>query len=427
VIRRPYFLKVLTLTASTRFLGALKDIWLASYFARSLEIEVCFLALLVPYFIANVVGGSLRNSFVPEFYRIQNTGSEPAINEYTFNALKFASMMGLTLCLPCYFLGQWLFPVMRSEENLSILLLLSLLPLPLLISSALEGFLIAKKKSPALISISAIGPLLIITILSVGGASPRLLVDVTLAASFVEMLCIGWLALRSGLNLRPQLRLNFAVLNKLFKQFTSLLGGSTLQSSMEIIDKGMAAYLVVGSVAALHYGTKITLAITAILAGAMTQVFLPAFSELIANKEYGKLRSYFWRLNLQVFFASTILVGLLIWRPETIINLVFGYGNFKVEDVRIVADVHQFFVLQIPFYLSGLIGVWVLLALQKNSWLTYIAMISFVANAAGNWILMQKMGVAGISLSTSIVYFISWGLILLVAEQKMREAREDSR
>jgi putative peptidoglycan lipid II flippase len=84
-------------------------------------------------------------------------------------------------------------------------------------------------------------------------------------------------------------------------------------------------------------------------------------------------------------------------------------------------------VLQIPFYLSGLIGVWVLLALQKNSWLTYIAMISFVANAAGNWILMQKMGVAGISLSTSIVYFISWGLILLVAEQKMREAREDSR
>lgn len=425
MIRSDYFLKVLSLIAASRLLGALKDIWLASYFATSLEIEIYFLALVVPLFIANVVGGSLRSSFVPEFYRIKATNSESNLNDYAFNSLKFAASLAVILCLPCVALSQWFFPVMKGEGSLEALLLMSLIPFPLLISAALEGFLIAKKKSPALISISAIGPILTILVLFWGGASIQLLVYVTLAAAVIEMLMTGVLAGANGLRLGRSLKINFKILRQPLKQFGSLLGGSALQSGMEVLDKGMAAYLVMGSVAALHYGTKITVGITAIFAGAMSQVFLPAFSEAIAKKDFLKLRTYFLKLNILIILASVALAAILFWQAQELVSLIFRHGNFKDNDVLEVTRVHRFFVLQIPFYMMGLVAAWVLVALQSNLLLTFVAVISFFANGVGNYILMFRFGVAGISLSTSIVYFISWvilfSLVIYNLNQKARQ------
>jgi len=56
-------------------------------------------------------------------------------------------------------------------------------------------------------------------------------------------------------------------------------------------------------------------------------------------------------------------------------------------------------------------GVRVVSALKRNGLLMAIAALNTVLNAVLNLVLMRHYGVAGIALSTSIVYLVSCGLV----------------
>jgi putative peptidoglycan lipid II flippase len=72
-----------------------------------------------------------------------------------------------------------------------------------------------------------------------------------------------------------------------------------------------------------------------------------------------------------------------------------------------VARVQALFALQIPFYVLGIIGVRLLSATGGNRLLMWISIGNFVTNIVGNYVFMQFWGVAGIALSTSLVYVVS--------------------
>jgi putative peptidoglycan lipid II flippase len=69
-----------------------------------------------------------------------------------------------------------------------------------------------------------------------------------------------------------------------------------------------------------------------------------------------------------------------------------------------------------------MIGVRLLSALAKNSALMALSAINLLVNIIGNYVLMQFLGVAGIALSTSIVYAISTGMIFLLVAIQLRKA-----
>jgi Na+-driven multidrug efflux pump len=71
-------------------------------------------------------------------------------------------------------------------------------------------------------------------------------------------------------------------------------------------------------------------------------------------------------------------------------------------------------------------------ALKRNGVLLIIATVNTVVNAVLNWLLMWRYGVAGIALSTSIVYVVCCVLVfaslyLLIGQKRERPDTEDRR
>ena len=63
-------------------------------------------------------------------------------------------------------------------------------------------------------------------------------------------------------------------------------------------------------------------------------------------------------------------------------------------------------------------------ALERNRTIMWISLVNLAVNVAGNYFLMRRLGVAGIALSTSMVYLLSAALIgfAVVREIGRREA-----
>jgi len=94
------------------------------------------------------------------------------------------------------------------------------------------------------------------------------------------------------------------------------------------------------------------------------------------------------------------------------VRLLLERGAFTEADTKIVADVQAFGALQIPFYLGGILIVRLLSAFKANSIIMWIAFINMIVNIVTDYLLMRTYGVIGISFSTSIVYFLSFSMLL---------------
>jgi putative peptidoglycan lipid II flippase len=78
-----------------------------------------------------------------------------------------------------------------------------------------------------------------------------------------------------------------------------------------------------------------------------------------------------------------------------------------------VAGVQALGALQIPFYLGGILVVRLLSALKANHILMWISFVNMIVNIIADYVLMRIYGVLGISFSTSVVYFISFSMLVI--------------
>jgi putative peptidoglycan lipid II flippase len=129
------------------------------------------------------------------------------------------------------------------------------------------------------------------------------------------------------------------------------------------------------------------------------------------------LKTYL-RLILLVTIPLTLL---LVFISEPLARLIYERGAFTAADTRLVGKVQACYLLQIPFNALGLLGVRLLNALHRNEVLMLISGVNLLVNIAANYALMQVMGVAGISLSTSLVYIVSMILVFYFALTQLRD------
>ena len=147
---------------------------------------------------------------------------------------------------------------------------------------------------------------------------------------------------------------------------------------------------------------------------------LPYFSQMVATRDWTGCRH-----TLKTYSRSIVLVtvpltlGLVVF-SHPLIRILFQRGAFTAADTRVVSRVQAFLSLQIPFYVLAQLGVRFISALKKNSVLMFIAGVNLVVNVILNLILMRYEGVAGIALSTALVYLVSCALVYASIARSLR-------
>ena len=187
-----------------------------------------------------------------------------------------------------------------------------------------------------------------------------------------------------------------------------MVAGAFLMTSTSLIDQSMAAMLGPGSVSTLNYAAKAVTLILGIGSISLGTAVFPHFSRMVAVYDWAGIRYTLKTYTYLILLVTIPLTLILVFFSESLVRFFFERGAFTSADTWRVSQVQALFLLQVPFYFLGILMVRLISSLKINRILMQAAIINLFLKITFNYFLMQRLGAAGIALSTTLVYVVSF-------------------
>lgn len=401
------------LGASVSAMIAIKDLVIARYFGRSDAIDAFLIAYLLPSFVVNLAIGSLGVALIPVLVDVRRQKGLESAQELVsavgvlslFALVALALVLGLLCPLYLPYLGSAF-----SPEKLRLTRDLLWALLPFVVFSGMSLYITSVSNAGERFALPAATPLItpVVVILFIALASAAwgayAIVVGTVAGSIVEAAILAKSLQRQELRFLLRWSGLTEDVRAVLRQYSPVVAGSFLIGGTAVVDKAMAAMLPAGSVAALSYANKVISGVMTIGAAALSTATFPYFSQMVSAGDWAGCRHTLKRYSALALAVTVPCTLLLIVFSRPIVVILFQRGAFTAADTNVVSRVQICYLIQIPFYVLGMLFVRFLSAARRNEVLLCGAGISLVLDIALNFILMRYWGVAGIALSTSGVY-----------------------
>jgi putative peptidoglycan lipid II flippase len=413
-------ISVSTCSALAGVAAAARELVVARWFGRGDALDAFLIAYLLPSFLVNLVAGAFTPAMIPTFIQVrEEEGKEAAQRLFSsFMVISLGLLVGISALVGI--LAPYLLPFLGSgfspaKSLLARQLLYALLPFIALSGLAVTwtGVLNAGERF-ALPALSLIlTPLSAIAFLFLLGRSWWIfaLAAGTVAGVALQAAVLGRMLSQRGVRLKPRWHGLDPSLRRVIGQYPPLLACGLLMGSGDLVNQSMAAMLEPGSVAALNYARKVVSVFIVVGATPLGTAALPYFSQMVADRDWMGCRRTLKTYIRSIALITVPLTLALAVFSHPLVRIVFQRGAFTADDTKVVSHVLAFLSLQIPFYILVILGLRLISALKRNFVLMVIAGVNMALNVILNLILMRYMSVAGIALSTSCVYLVSWVLV----------------
>ncbi len=256
---------------------------------------------------------------------------------------------------------------------------------------------------------SFLGMLLNVGILAATHSSAGI-VFVPVASLAGEIVAASVLALFAVRALRLRVELCFdrpPALRAFARLASSEVGGGAVTRVNPVIDQLMAGLTAVaGGGTMLRYTGDVATLPTSLLQAALLPVLLSHLAEDYARRDLATIRRTVVRALASVC-GLLILASLILFAVRgPLLRLVFLHGQMDEAGVERMAQL-------LPYHLIGLAPFGALLVLARahvatknGSIMISMGILNAATNAIGNLILMKVLGLEGLALATSIVYFV---------------------
>jgi putative peptidoglycan lipid II flippase len=413
-----------------KLVSTAKEVSLASWFGRGDALDAFLVAMILPASVASLVAGAVSVSVIPVFIRSrENQGDESS--QQLFSSVQVASLLVFLVVSVLMAIGApYYLPILGAGFTPAKLLLTRrllylLLPFPVLNGTiTIWSSILNSGEKFALPAITPImTPLVIVGALLLFGHSKGIF-----ALAFATVIGSVCEAVLLGLSLRAhgfQLRLRWYGLSpefrRVFWQSFPILAGSIVMGTSPIIDQSMAAMLSPGSVAALSYGYKVIGVIVAVTAAGLGNAVLAYLSKMAANSDWWGCRRTLKVYSLLILAVTVPITLSLIAGTRPLVRLLYQRGAFTPTDTAVVSSVQLFYAFLIPLSTLSMLYVRFLSAMHRNDLLAYSAVMNVCLDVFFNILLMRKMGVAGIALSTSLVNVVACAFVGFCAYKLLRK------
>ena len=367
---------------------------------------------------------------MPTFIQAHKNQGAAAAQEILSNVIAWFIAFCLFLSVIIVFLAPQILSILCSgfatpKTDLTKVILYLLLPTILLkgISNIGAGVLNALESFALPAAVPIIGPLAaIVLILTASDAfGIYALVIGTLTGFGLEAIVVTVALFGRDFSIRPRILWNDPEMKLIFGQFLPVVAGALIMCSTDLVDKGMAAALSSGSVATLNYGNKIIAGVLTLATTAIGTAVLPYFSRMVADRQWKDIRSTI-KFYLVIIFVLGIPAALLLYgTSEHIVRIVFQRGSFGAHDTAVVAPVQALFAIQIPFYVASIVVVRLISSMRANHLLMWGSAINLGVNVILNIVFIKLIGLKGIALSTSCVYFVSFIFLFYFANRQIAQ------
>ncbi|MGF1674682.1 MAG: murein biosynthesis integral membrane protein MurJ, partial [Rivularia sp. (in: cyanobacteria)] len=375
-------------TLFVKIAAMFKELVVAWKFGTGDGLDAFLIALLVPSFVINVIAGSLKAALIPTYMQVREKQGRKAAQNL-FSGVTLASIGLLTITTALILLTAPLYlPLIAggfSQEKLDLTFRLTCGISPLILLSGIQiiwgGVLNAGER----FALVAISPILTPIITIVFLLTSETWGSFSLAAGLIcggiaEMTILGVVLKRQGISILPKWYGFNPEFIQVATQYAPTVAASFLMCSAIIIDQSMAAMLAPGSVAALSYGNRIVSLPILLITTGLNAAVVPYFSQMIATKNWTGVNHTLKRYLKLIFLTTVPLTAIVIVFSELIVSLLFQRGSFTASDTQLVANIQNFYALQIPFYVSALFVVDVIVSLRKNYILMWGSGLNLIAN-----------------------------------------------
>ncbi len=391
-----------------------RELVLAANFGTNDVLDAFWMAYLIPSFFVNILTSVLFVSLIPAYMEVQETQGQTQAKQFVAQITAW----NLVLCLVLLIIGviviALFLPVFASgfneqKINLTFQLAFALIPLILLggVASGWLAFLNAEKFFSLPAALPGVTSVTVIIFILLAGANIWWVVMGLLVGQFAELVLAGLLMVKKRLPVLPEFSALNPQIKAAFGQYVPSAAGALLMGSTLVVDQSFAASLNSGSVSILNYGNRIVSFPLNMLAVALSTAVFPYLAQMSSQQNWRLLKVTLRRFALILVAGSLPLVAVLWFFAEPLIKLTLERGAFTAADTARVVQVQQLAALQIPFYLVGTLIVRTISAVRKNEVLMIVSVFNLVINILADWYFSRWLGVAGIALSTSVVYAFS--------------------
>jgi putative peptidoglycan lipid II flippase len=394
-----------------------KELVVANQFGTGDVLDAFLIAFLLPSFAINVVMGSFNAALIPTFIHVrENEGLEKA--QQLFSSVTVWNTVVLVIVSVLLAMASsFILPILGSgfsPEKQALTRSIFFVLLPILAISGLGitwAAVLNASERFALVAISPmIKPIVTVALLVVMGKIWGIyaLAAGTVGGVVLEAGLLAWGVRRRGFHLVPRWHGLTPPMKKVINQYMPMVAGAFLMTSTSLIDQSMAAMLGPGSVSTLNYAGKAVTLILGIGSVSLGTAVFPHFSRMVAVYDWAGIRYTLKTYTYLILLVTIPLTLILVFFSESLVRFFFERGAFTSADTWRVSQVQALFLLQVPFYLLGILMVRLISSLKMNRILMQAAIINLFLKITFNYLLMQRLGAAGIALSTTLVYVVSF-------------------
>ncbi|WP_334994790.1 murein biosynthesis integral membrane protein MurJ [Nostoc sp.] len=415
------------LTALVKVAAVGKELVVAQRFGTGDDLDAFLIALLVPSFIINVVAGSFNTALIPTYMQVrEQEGIKAAQRLFCGATISGLGLLGITTILmvasaPLYlpYIAAGFSP---EKLDMTFHLLCAIAPLVLL-----SGIIIiwgAVLNAGERFALAALSPIMtptisVLLLLMVKSWGIFALVAGLVCGAVLEIILLGTALHRQGISWLPKWYGFDTHLRQVVSQYFPMIAGGFLMCSTNLVDQSMAAMLSPGSVAALSYGNKLISFPISLATTALSTAVIPYFSKMVVSKDWIGARHTLKQYMQIIFMTTMLLTAFLLVFSEPLVKILFQRGSFTANDTHLIAQIQNYFALQIPFYIAGTLVVRLISAMQANHILMWGSAYNLIINIVLNYVFMQWFDVIGIALSTTCVYIFSFLFLTHYANKKL--------
>ena len=410
----------------TRLLGFVRERVFAHYFGNSATADAFRAALKIPNTIRNLLGeGTLSASFIPVYAGMIERGETEAARRL---AGVIASLLVL-LTAGAAVAGIALAPLITDfaapgfsgeTRDLTVTLVAIMFPMSgvTILSAWCLGVLNTHRKfflsyaAPAIWNIAQIGTLIGLGAYWSGAQLGVALAWGALAGSVLQLGVQLPSALRLAGRFHWGLALDTPGVRPVIRAWSPVVFGAGVTQISSIIDTQLGSLLGAGAVATLGYAQLVAILPVSLFGVSVAAAALPELSRDVAGSAGEALRQRLAHGARRVAFFVLPSACVLAALGAPIVATLFQTGAFRSEDTALVVGVLAAYAIGLPAQASVKLLASGFYATGDTRTPVRFGALAVVVSAGLAFILMRRLGPAGIALAASTGAYVNAGLLV---------------
>lgn len=422
-------------TIISKFVGFLRDVVIANYYGAGLASDAYFYAYQIPslaIILIGGVGGPFHSATVSVFAKLVNPDDKLPSDKVNklFNTFVTASFLFFTvLAAIVYIYSEQIMDFIIHSSNHELVYYASQhlrVMTPIIIIGGIigiyYGLLITYRHfllpniSPSMLSFCIIGVLLC----TKGDNYGEYLAIATVIGALLQFLLQAPAIKKLGFKLKPNLRIRN---NPEFKNLIELVFPAALSSTIGqiyvYVDMFFASSLGMGAWTSIGYANRVFQFPVGILSTAFLVPLFPIFSKLVGEKKYDEVKYYFHKGVGLLNFVAIPVMFIIIMLASDVVQIVFQRGKFDNNAVLMVSQALIYLSIAIIPYVFRDSITRIFYSFNDSKTPFLVACSSIILKFILNAIFINKLGIAAITLSTSLVTLFNGAFLGILIKRKI--------